>query len=444
MKKEDVVLTITAFDPSCGAGIGQDIKIFTTLGLNGCGVATSIISQTKTSIKSMKFFSGEEVKIQLNTIFEEFIPLSLKIGIVGTRDILQSIKNVITSFRYNKYIVIDPVFISTSGYSLSNVDIKEIIYTFIDLPIIITPNREELFNIIGKDIDDPYESLLECYKELNKPILLTGIKSEEYIKDILIFNDNFYEFTSPLVKSDFHDMGGALSSAVAGFLSKGYGIIDSISHAKTYFDKLLSYSLQNRWLLNVGLYEYLSSKINEAKENLSEFAIDICSLEGISELIPECGINTGILVSDNDGLETVVVFDRNIFPDRRLGITRPPQGIVDNFCPLSNILITCHRKWKDVNTIMNIKINEKISTAINKTGLFMLNSESQNKIQDRLSKEIQSVEFSIKNLKINRTPDVISYKGYPVKEPMILLFAPDINSLYDKILLIISEMRTDY
>jgi hydroxymethylpyrimidine/phosphomethylpyrimidine kinase len=443
MKKEDVVVTITAYDPSCGAGIGQDIKILSSIGLNGCGIITGIISQTKSSVKSIKFLSGDEVRTQFHTIFEEFIPLSLKIGIAGTREILQSIKESLTSFRYNKYIVIDPVTKSTSGHSLSKVDIKEVIYTFIDLSIIITPNKEELSMIMNKELDDPYEALSEIYKELNKPILLTGLKSEEYIKDILIYNNEFYEFSSPMVEAEFHDKGGALTSAICGFLSKGYNIVDSISYAKSYFDKLLSHSFQNRWLLNVGLNEYLDSKINETRDDLNEFAIDFCSFEGVNELIPESGINTGILASDYIGFEAIAVFDRNITIDRRLGITGPPQSIIDNSCHLSDILLTCHRRWKDIKAIINIKLDDKILNATKKTGLSMSELEYQNEMQHDLIKETKSIEHAIENINTDEPPDVIYYTVYQEKEPMIFIIASDIDSLFDKILLILNEIRSN-
>jgi len=443
MKKEDVVVTITAFDPTCGAGIGQDLKIFSSLGLNGCGVTTGIISQTKKSIKSIKFLSSDEVKVQLQTVFEEFIPLSLKIGIVGTRAILQTIKEILTSFRYNKYIVIDPVFMSTSGYSMSEVDIKEVIHTFIDLPIIITPNKEELSVIMDTESDDPYKSLSKIYKELNKPILLTGLRAEEHIKDILIYNDEFYEFTSSIIEAEFHDKGGALSSAISSFLSKGYSIVDSISYAKSYFNKVLSCSFQNRWLLNVGLNEYLASKINEAKDNLNEFAIDICSLEGITELIPESGINAGILASDYTGLEAVVVFDQNIIFNRRLGITSPPQSIIDNTCYLSNILVVCHKKWREISSIINTKMDEKNLNAIKKVGLSIFNLDAQNEIHNNLSKEDQPIEFLIESIRAKEPIDAIYYRNSPEKEPMIFILASNINVLFDKILLILNEVRSN-
>lgn len=432
MVGEEIVVSITAYDPSGGAGVGQDLKVFSSLGFNGCGVITGIISQTRDSVINSNFLPQIEIEHQLDAIFNEFIPLVIKIGIVGKGYILNTIKKYLIKNKYENYIVVDPVFRATCGDSISEIEPQELSNALRNMPTIIVANQEEFNNIYKYEIVDHHQALSDAYRELKIPILLTGIESNEIITDLLIYREEVHEFSCPKSNNQFHDMGGVLSSAIACYLARGYDIVEAVSKAKLYLNETMDHSVYNRWLLNIGLEQYIGSEINKAKEYLSELAVDICSIKNLHEIIPEVGMNAGTIAINKVGFERVVVFDRRITKDRRVGFTEPPHAIVDNTGYIARTLIACNKRWSNIQSAINIKMNDKIMECIKKCGLTTARIKG-----DTIA---PAVEQMIDGIDTDTTPDALYHLGFVGFEPIVVILADSIENLLNKVLLITEQL----
>ena len=151
MKK---VLTIAGSDSSGGAGIQADLKTFCANGVYGMSVITAITAQNTTGVFGVEDISVEMVEGQLDAVFDDIFPDSVKIGMVSSPQIIEAIAKKIEQYKPEN-IVLDPVMVSTSGASL----ITDEAYTMltqrlIPLATLITPNIPEAQRLSGMSIND--------------------------------------------------------------------------------------------------------------------------------------------------------------------------------------------------------------------------------------------------------------------------------------------------
>src|SRR3990167_8566330 len=113
------VLTIAGSDPSGGAGVQRDLKVFTEFGCNGLSVITALTAQNSKIVKGVVPVSGLFVKRQIEALLEEYTVGAVKTGMLATDEI---VRTLVMFFRKHsdikKNLVIDPVITSTSGYLL--------------------------------------------------------------------------------------------------------------------------------------------------------------------------------------------------------------------------------------------------------------------------------------------------------------------------------------
>ena len=109
MKK---VLTIAGSDCSGGAGIQADLKTITAHKLYGMSAITALTAQNTTGVKSIMEAEPEFVADQLDAVFTDIYPDSVKIGMVLSSRIIRVIADKLLKYGA-KNIVVDPVMVST-------------------------------------------------------------------------------------------------------------------------------------------------------------------------------------------------------------------------------------------------------------------------------------------------------------------------------------------
>ena len=111
------VLTIAGSDSSGGAGIQADIKTITCFGMYAMSAITSLTAQNTTGVYGVADTDPEFVAKQIDCVFDDIVPDSVKIGMVSNADIIKTIAQCLKKHNA-KNIVVDPVMISTSGSPL--------------------------------------------------------------------------------------------------------------------------------------------------------------------------------------------------------------------------------------------------------------------------------------------------------------------------------------
>ncbi len=230
-------LTIAGSDSSGGAGIQADIKTMTANGVFAMSAITALTAQNTTGVSAILEVSPEFLAMQLDAVFEDIFPDSVKIGMVSSAKLIEIIADKLM-FYGAKNIVVDPVMIATSGASLIKngaVDLmKKRLFT---LSSVITPNISEAAVLSGMDIackKDMVTAAKTIYEESGCYVLLKGGHLEDDASDLLYDGEEKWFCGKRIDNPNTHGTGCTLSSAIASNLAKGFGIYDAVLRAKDY------------------------------------------------------------------------------------------------------------------------------------------------------------------------------------------------------------------
>lgn len=232
------VLTIAGSDCSGGAGIQADIKTIAAHGLYAMSVITALTAQNTTGVSSVSDVSPEFVKMQIDAVFTDIYPDSVKIGMVSNIEIIDVIVERLTYYNA-KNIVVDPVMVATSGSKLLKDEAIEAVKNkLIPIADIITPNTSEaevLSNIAIESQLDMETSAKFISKMLNGAVLIKGGHIGQNSNDLIFIEDKYHWINGKRVNNpNTHGTGCTLSSAIACNLALGLSIKESVSNAKDY------------------------------------------------------------------------------------------------------------------------------------------------------------------------------------------------------------------
>lgn len=238
------VLSIAGIDPSGGAGLIADLKVFIAHEVYAMGVATSTTAQNTKGIFGMELISPKMISDGIKAIFDDIEVNAIKIGVVPSVEIIKEVAKTLREIKELPPIVLDPVMACKNGDIWLEGEAKEyIVKELFPLATIITPNKFEAQVILKNEIKT-YEDALNSAKKLldfgSKSVYLKfgeyGGKSLDIFydgKEILPLN------TKRIKTDDTHGSGCSLSSAIASNLANGKDLKNSVICAKNYvFDAI--------------------------------------------------------------------------------------------------------------------------------------------------------------------------------------------------------------
>ncbi|XPV70386.1 MAG: bifunctional hydroxymethylpyrimidine kinase/phosphomethylpyrimidine kinase [Halarcobacter sp.] len=230
-----VVLTIAGSDSSGGAGIQADLKTFEAFGVFGCSALTVLTAQNTKGVTDIYEISPEFVKKQIKAVLEDFDVAAIKIGMLFSNDIINTVREMIKDLDIP--IIFDPVFISKAGSKLLNDDAIENLKTLFEYSSLITPNLFEAKALFDYDILNE-----ESIKKIEKLPCRVVIKNDKIIKDEdSISLDTLFEnkekrvfYTKLIDTTNTHGTGCSFSSAIAANIALGKSFEDAIKISKDF------------------------------------------------------------------------------------------------------------------------------------------------------------------------------------------------------------------
>ena len=96
-ENKKIVMTIAGSDPSGGAGIQADLKIFSALGLHGISVITCVTAQNTQKVESIHQIPVEIIEKQIDLLLKDMKPVVVKTGMLYDKKIVKS--SVLTGGR---------------------------------------------------------------------------------------------------------------------------------------------------------------------------------------------------------------------------------------------------------------------------------------------------------------------------------------------------------
>jgi hydroxymethylpyrimidine/phosphomethylpyrimidine kinase len=243
------LLTIAGTDPSGGAGIQADLKAFSALGGYGMSVVTGLVAQNTRGVRSVHPVPASFVTEQLDAVFDDVRVDAVKIGMLGTADVIDAVATVLAQ-RRPPYVVLDPVMVAKSGDRLLPVDavacLRDVLLPRVDL---ITPNLPEAADLLGVPeaaSEAEMREQLEALLKVGPAVLLKGghLAGPECPDLFATPGDAAGEpvrLTAPRIgTTSDHGTGCTLSAAIAALRPARPDWLTAVTDAKAYLTAALA------------------------------------------------------------------------------------------------------------------------------------------------------------------------------------------------------------
>jgi hydroxymethylpyrimidine/phosphomethylpyrimidine kinase len=239
-----IALTIAGFDPSSGAGLTADLKVFAAHGLYGVAAATALTVQSTAGVRRVEPVNATLLAETLACLAEDLPLDGIKIGMLATAQNVDAVADFLDRFGPTSRvsIVLDPVLCSTSGHPLLDpAAIDRLCTRLLPRVTCVTPNLDELLLLTGTNPTAKLpHHLAEAAGRLaaqfpNLDIVATGGHLPQP-DDYVLAPDS----TPVWLKGEWvhtratHGTGCGYSSALLCGLVNGLSLVDAASAAKHY------------------------------------------------------------------------------------------------------------------------------------------------------------------------------------------------------------------
>ncbi|MHB8095288.1 MAG: bifunctional hydroxymethylpyrimidine kinase/phosphomethylpyrimidine kinase [Candidatus Aminicenantales bacterium] len=222
MKK--VLLSVAGFDPSGGAGVLMDIRVFESLGFRGMAVLTALTSQNTLEVRRILPLPSAVIRNQYEALASDVRPAGIKSGMLGSKDGITALRRILSSHPGLPRVV-DPVLRSSSGALLLESGSRSAFLRAVrGNASLLTPNLDEASWIAGIPVRNPAdmrEAARAVFGATGVPCLVTGGHLPKKAIDILYDGRAESSFEHEKLRRDVHGTGCCLSSAALGYLARG-------------------------------------------------------------------------------------------------------------------------------------------------------------------------------------------------------------------------------
>ena len=229
-------LTIAGSDPTGGAGLQADLKVFNAFNVHGLCVVSAITAQNTEGVDSIFPVDKDSLEKQLRILLSDIKPDALKVGMLYSKWAVEIVAKVFKEYSLGN-LVVDPVTVSSSGTTLvddGTLDsLRDELFPFSK---VITPNIYEASVLTGIMINDKndMENAAKVLKDMGPDVVvITGGHLEEIALD-LYYNGDFQSIEGEKIKGEYHGTGCAFSAAVTALLALGHNPLESVRRAKEF------------------------------------------------------------------------------------------------------------------------------------------------------------------------------------------------------------------
>ncbi len=233
----NTALTIAGSDPSGGAGIQADLKVFQRFGVYGLSALSAATAQNTCGVSAIERIEARFLYEQLKTLLSDLRPDALKTGMLLSAEAVRSVAGIMTSYNLAN-LVVDPVILSSTGRSLLEKKAAEVMREeLFPLAKAITPNIVEASTLTGIAVSDEgsmEEAAIALKRFGPEFVVITGGHLADETLEIIYDGNTFHRFRGRKIAGEFHGTGCAFSAAITALLAKGTSVIDAVREAKTF------------------------------------------------------------------------------------------------------------------------------------------------------------------------------------------------------------------
>src|SRR5689334_46880 len=155
-------LSIAGSDSGGGAGIQADLKAFARCGVHGMTAITALTAQNTTGVTAIHPIPRDFIVEQVRVVQDDLGVDAVKIGMLGTAEIVDAVSEALDLLESQTPVVIDPVMVSESGAVLLDDAAREALArTLLPRATVITPNVPEARVLAGEG--EPEELAQKLY-----------------------------------------------------------------------------------------------------------------------------------------------------------------------------------------------------------------------------------------------------------------------------------------
>ena len=429
------LLSIAGSDPSGGAGIQMDLKVFSVLGDYGMAVPTALTVQNTKGVYETFHIPERLILKQIEAVLNDIKVDGVKIGMLGTSRLAKPLSELLRG-RVNT-VVYDPVITSTTGSTLTEGEASWLL-ELAGICSVITPNLEEFKRLTGKSsIEEGVKSLRD--RGVNCSVVITGADSgKDCVIDVIV-TDSIKSFQHDKIDipEGTHGTGCAFSSALLHYICAGLPLEEAYLKARSFVKEGLKGALK----VGGGIVP-VRPEANTARdaerfrvlERLKRALGLLKETPGIHRLIPEVQSNLGECIPNPKGIEDVAAF-----PGR---IVRVKDSIATVACPefgasshVARIILAANRYDPEIRACMNVRYSTEIVERAKekfKVSSFSRKEEPE-EVKEREGSTLDwGTEVAIK--KACEVPDIIYDTGDVGKEPMVRVLGRDAIDVVRKVI----------
>lgn len=235
------VLTIGGIDNTGQTGVLADIRTFAALKCHGVAAVTLVSAQTTEEVRDVHFLPPALIDAQIRAAFDDLGPLSVKVGALGTAEIIAQVAATLREVC-TRPVVVDPFAVSKGGEVLLDEAALDALKTeLFPIASVITPNLAEAALLTGTDRAATQGDVIEQGKALVamgvKHALVTGGQGKaELATDILVSADRpEIHLRGPREATDnVRGASDTLSAAIAGHIAHDMIPYEAMQFAKLF------------------------------------------------------------------------------------------------------------------------------------------------------------------------------------------------------------------
>ncbi len=242
------VLSIAGSDSGGGAGIQADLKTFAALGVYGMTAITAVTVQNTKGVSGYEELAPQTVAEQIRSVVTDIGVDAAKTGMLASAPIVEAVADAVAETRIPN-LVVDPVFVSKHGHTLLAEEAVDALRTqILPLAALVTPNLHEASGLVGFRVDsrDAMERAARAILAQGAgAVLVKGGHLESDRADDLFFDGERLEWIEGerVDTPHTHGTGCVLSAAIASYLARGEGMIESVRHGKAFVTEAIREAL---------------------------------------------------------------------------------------------------------------------------------------------------------------------------------------------------------
>ncbi|NBC12858.1 MAG: bifunctional hydroxymethylpyrimidine kinase/phosphomethylpyrimidine kinase [Gammaproteobacteria bacterium] len=238
------VLSIAGSDPSGGAGIQADLKAIAAQGCYAMAAVTALTAQNTRGVTGVRLVEPDFVAAQIDAIFADIRVDAVKIGMLGSADIVAAVAAALARHR-PPHVVLDPVMVAKGGDRLlADAAVAMLKDRLLPLATVLTPNLPEAAVLLERPEPETRDAMLATAKALRglgpadasgAVLLKGGHLPATDSPDLLVTADGEHWLeTERIATKNTHGTGCTLSSALAARLAATADVRAATEQAKCY------------------------------------------------------------------------------------------------------------------------------------------------------------------------------------------------------------------